>query len=200
MSLDFKGKKAQKKCKSLVNKFELVYLVKTSSDNNENEIMRMDNLKKRRKRLVIFLIIVAFCLISLLLFGTLCSDDICALSSISLNRKKLFSDHHSRHDNNNNNNNNNNLSLSIKQQHNSHLLSYDDVLNDDFQNKFDINSNDVMVRTLDTETCVMFMINFLSLSLSGFPSHTKGNNDPKLLSLNIFFFENYYLLIHSLTC
>lgn len=136
-----------KKCELLhISKIDLVYLINQNPDNNEN--IKMDNLKKRRKRLVIFIIIIILSLCSIILFGTLCSDDVCALSSISLNRKKLFSEHHiNRHNNNlNNNNNSNNSSSSFNNKYShSHLLSYDDVLNDDFQNKFDINSNDVMV-------------------------------------------------------
>ena len=137
MSLGYKEKlKLSKKCDIQVNvsKIDLVYLINPLIDNNE--VMKMDNLKKRRKRLVIFLIIVILSFISIIIFGTLCQDDVCALS-ISLNRRELFSEHHTshRHDSN--------ITQSLKNK-NSHL-SYDDVLNDDFQNKFDINSNDVMV-------------------------------------------------------
>lgn len=142
MSLGFKGK-FNKKCDIVqvnISKIDLVYLINQNSESNEN--VKMDNLKKRRKRLVIFLIIIILSLFSIILFGTLCSDDVCALSSISISRKK-FSEHHiNRH--NNLNNISNNGSFNNKYSH-SHLLSYDDVLNDDFQNKFDINSNDVMV-------------------------------------------------------
>lgn len=145
MSLGVKGK-LSKKCDIVqvnISKIDLVYLINQNSESNEN--VKMDNLKKRRKRLVIFLIIIILSLFSIILFGTLCSDDVCALSSISITRKK-FSEHHiSRHNNNNNINNiSNNSGFNNKYSH-SHLLSYDDVLNDDFQNKFDINSNDVMV-------------------------------------------------------
>ena len=136
MSLGFKGK-LNRKCDIVqvnISKIDLVYLINQNSESNEN--VKMDNLKKRRKRLVIFLIIIILSLFSIILFGTLCSDDICALSSIS-DRKK-FTEHFHRHSNNILNNG----SLNNKF---SHLLSYDDVLNDDFQNKFDINSNDVMV-------------------------------------------------------
>lgn len=147
MSLGFKGKLSKKFDYVQVNisKIDLVYLVNPSTESNE--VIKMDSLKKRRKRLVIFIIIIILSLCSIILFGNFCSDDVCALSSISsLSRKKLFSEHHiNRHSNNNNNNiSNNSSSLSNKYSH-SHLLSYDDVLNDDFQNKFDINSNDVMV-------------------------------------------------------
>lgn len=147
MSLGFKEKLSKKFDYVQVNisKIDLVYLVNPIVESNE--MLKMDSLKKRRKRLVIFIIIIILSLCSIILFGNFCSDDVCALSSISsLSRKKLFSEHHiSRHSNNNNNNiSNNSSSLNNKYSH-SHLLSYDDVLNDDFQNKFDINSNDVMV-------------------------------------------------------
>jgi hypothetical protein len=130
-----------------VSNVDLVYLVNPSI--NENGAAKMDSLKKRRKRLVIFVIIVILSLFSIIIFGTLCSDEVCALS-ISLNRKRFFSDHHHNfnlHRHNINNNNSNSISLidSKLKPHNNYLLSYDDVLNDDFQNKFDINSNDVMV-------------------------------------------------------
>lgn len=145
MSLGYKGK-LNKKCEIVqvnVSKvdLDLIYLINPLSDSNNNDAIKMDNLKKRRKRLVIFLIIVVLTLFSIILFGTQCNDDVCALS-ISLNRKKLFSDHHISHLHHRQDN----ISSSFKQQQqHSHLLSYDDVLNDDFRKKFDINSNDVMV-------------------------------------------------------
>lgn len=159
MSLGFKGKLSKKRDYVQVNisKIDLVCLVNPSP---ENEVMKMDSLKKRRKRLVIFIIIIILSLCSIILFGNFCSDDVCALSSISsLSRKKLFSEHHlSRH--NNINNVSSNSSLNNKYSH-SHLLSYDDVLNDDFQNKFDINSNDVMVIL-----CKFYNIFFVIVSLA----------------------------------
>lgn len=155
MSLGYKKyEKLSEKCEirhaSISKNESTVYYIDPSCTNNEKDdaIKMIDNLKKRKKRLVIFLIIVILSLLSIILFGTLCSDDVCALS-ISLNRKKLFSEHHSNLNNNINQhheNINNISSSSSLNNKNSHLLlSYDDVLNDDFQNKFDINSNDVMV-------------------------------------------------------
>lgn len=147
MSLGYQKKyeKISEKCEKAasISKNEPVYYINPSFTNDEkNDAIKMiDNLNKRKKRLVIFLIIVILSLLSIILFGTLCSDDVCALSSISLNRKKLFPEHHHA-SRNSINQHQNNVSSSSK---NSHLLSYDDVLNDDFQNKFDINSNDVMV-------------------------------------------------------
>lgn len=140
MSLGYK--KLSGKCEkshASKSKKDCVYYI-TNSDEKNDAIKMIDNLKKRKKRLVIFLIIIFLSLLSIILFGTLCADEVCALS-ISLNRKKLFAEHHSS---NNINQHHENISSSLISK-NSHLLSYDDVLNDDFQNKFDINSNDVMV-------------------------------------------------------
>lgn len=180
MSLGYK-EKINRKCDLIqvnIPKVDLVYLL---NENNEN--IKMDNLKKRRKRLIIFFIIIILSLCSIILFGTLCSDDVCALSSISLSRKKLFAEHHiNRHNNNNNNNSNNS---SFKYSH-SHLLSYDDVLNDDFQNKFDINSNDVMVIIFYHLELITYAYNILfilplisSQFLSGFFAYTKGKKKTK---------------------
>lgn len=143
MSLGFKGKLSKKFDYVQVNisKIDLVYLVNPSTESNE--VLKMDSLKKRRKRLVIFIIIIILSLCSIILFGNFCSDDVCALSSIS-----SLKHHINRHSNNNKNNVSNNsssLNNNNKYSHSHLLLSYDDVLNDDFQNKFDINSNDVMV-------------------------------------------------------
>ncbi|KAL7016626.1 hypothetical protein ACKWTF_010076 [Chironomus riparius] len=153
MSLGYKKyEKLSEKCEirhaSISKNESTVYYIDPSCTNNEKDdaIKMIDNLKKRKKRLVIFLIIVILSLLSIILFGTLCSDDVCALSV--LNRKKLFSEHHLNNNINQHHheNSNNNISSSSLNNKNSHLLlSYDDVLNDDFQNKFDINSNDVMV-------------------------------------------------------
>ena len=153
MSLGYKKyEKLSEKCEirhaSISKNESTVYYIDPSCTNNEKDdaIKMIDNLKKRKKRLVIFLIIVILSLLSIILFGTLCSDDVCALSV--LNRKKLFSEHHLNNNINQHHHesSNNNISSSSLNTKNSHLLlSYDDVLNDDFQNKFDINSNDVMV-------------------------------------------------------
>jgi hypothetical protein len=159
MSLGFKGKLSKKFDYVQVNisKIDLVYLVNPSAESNE--VIKMDSLKKRRKRLVIFIIIIILSLCSIILFGNFCSEDICALSSISsLSRKKLFSEHHINRHSNNNNISNNSSSLNNKYSH-SHLLSYDDVLNDDFQNKFDINSNDVMVCKRFYSYNIFFIVN-----------------------------------------
>jgi hypothetical protein len=124
------------------SKSDLVFLI---DNHSRNDAIKMDNLKKRRKRLVIFLIIVVLSLFSIVILGrSLNSEEVCALS-LSLSRKKLFTDNHISGSNNNiNNNHHHNNSSSLSKS--SHLLlSYDDVLNDDIQNKFDINSNDVMV-------------------------------------------------------
>lgn len=144
MSLDRK-EKINKRCeKSLlrvkVSKIDLVYLVNPT----DNEVLKMDNLKKRRRCLVIFIIIIILSIVGTVFFGFFaCNEDICAFS-----KKKLFPDHQHFHhyqlshqlDN---------LSSSNKHKLDSHLkgLSYDEVLNDDFQSKFDINKFDVMVRS-----------------------------------------------------
>ena len=102
MSLGLKKEKLSKKCEYVqvnIQKIDLVYLVNPLIDNND--ALKMDSLKKkRRKRLIIFILIIILSLFSIILFGNFCSEDICALSSISssLSRKKLFSEHHiSRH-------------------------------------------------------------------------------------------------------
>lgn len=148
--------KLNKKCENRqqynVTKSELVFLINNHSCNDVIINKRMDNLKKRRKRLIIFIIIVVLSLFSIILLGrSLNSDEeICALS-FSFTKKKLFSDNHMNSNNINNyrtlNNNSSNKiingsSISLSK---NNLLSYDDVLNDENQNKFDINSNDVMV-------------------------------------------------------
>lgn len=138
MSLDIK-EKINKRCeKSLlqvkVSKIDLVYLINPI----DNEVMRMDNLKKRRRCLVIFLIIIILSIVGTVFFGFFaCNEEICAFS-----KKKLFPDHHHQYQVDN-------LSHSSKHKLDSHLkgLSYDEVLNDDFQSKFDINKFDVMVST-----------------------------------------------------
>jgi predicted PurR-regulated permease PerM len=192
MSLGYKKyEKLSEKCEirhaSISKNESTVYYIDPSCTNNEKDdaIKMIDNLKKRKKRLVIFLIIVILSLLSIILFGTLCSDDVCALS-ISLNRKKLFSEHHLNTNNNNINHHENNISSSSLNNKNSHLLlSYDDVLNDDFQNKFDINSNDVMVIlcnvisnssiTIHSRFCFFFAC-CISLLIIGISAHTKSNN------------------------
>lgn len=142
MSLDIK-EKINKRCeKSLlqvkVSKIDLIYLISPA----DNEVVKMDNLKKRRRCLVIFFIIIILSIVGTVFFGFFaCNDEmICAFS-----KKKLFSDHHFHqyqlsHQVDN-------LSSLNKHKLDSHLkgLSYDEVLNDDFQSKFDINKFDVMV-------------------------------------------------------
>jgi hypothetical protein len=135
--------KINKRCeKSLlqvkVSKIDLVYLINPT----DNEVMKMDNLKKRRRCLVIFLIIIILSIIGTVFFGFFaCNEEICAFS-----KKKLFPEHHHQvmHQVDN-------LSSSFnKHKLDSHLkgLSYDEVLNDDFQSKFDINKFDVMVSSI----------------------------------------------------
>jgi hypothetical protein len=144
-----------------VSEVNLIYFINP----NNNEIMKMDNLKKRRKCLVIFLIIIILSIIGTVFIGFFaCNDEICAFSTT----KKLLLDHHhahqfhqqhqspsssqlSHHQNQNIVSNFFNISTSSnshKHKLDSHLLglSYDEVLNDDFQSKFDINKFDVMVR------------------------------------------------------
>lgn len=139
MSLFDIKKKTNKRCeKSLVAvkvaKIDLICLI----DATDNEVMRMDNLKKRRRCLLIFLIIIILSIVGTVFFGFFaCNEEICAFS-----KKRLFPDHHFHlHQMDN-------LSSSLgKHKLDSHLkgLSYDEVLNDDFQSKFDINKFDVMV-------------------------------------------------------
>ncbi|KAG5673803.1 hypothetical protein PVAND_003820 [Polypedilum vanderplanki] len=146
-AIEVKAKLKYEKCEnrqqSNVSKSDLVFLI---DNHSRNDAIKMDNLKKRRKRLVIFLIIVVLSLFSIVLFGrSLNSEEVCALS-LSLTRKKLFNnDNHISNNNINNHNNSSSLNGKSTSSHLHLLLSYDDVLNDDIQNKFDINSNDVMV-------------------------------------------------------
>lgn len=124
--------------------------------------MKMDNLKKRRRCLVIFLVIIILSIIGTVFIGFFaCNDEICAFSTT----KKLLLDHHHAHQfhqtsqlshhhhhpsQNNVVSNSNFYNITSSNSHkqlDSHLLglSYDEVLNDDFQSKFDINKFDVMV-------------------------------------------------------
>lgn len=138
MSLDIK-EKINKKCENSllqvkVSKIDLVYLINPI----DNDVMKMDNLKKRRRCLVIFLIIIILSIVGTVFFGFFaCNEEICAFS-----KKKLFPDHHYHQYQLDNPGSFNKHKLD------SHLkgLSYDEVLNDDFQSKFDINKFDVMVR------------------------------------------------------
>jgi hypothetical protein len=120
-----------------VSKTDYIYLINPL----DNEVMRMDNLKKRRRCLVIFLIIIILSIVATVFFGFFaCNEEMCAFS-----KKKLFPDHHFHQYQVDN------LStLNKHKQLDSHLkgLSYDEVLNDDFQSKFDINKFDVMVRKI----------------------------------------------------
>ena len=134
--LDIK-EKINKRCENSlevkVSKIDLVYLINP----NENDAIKMDNLKKRRRCLVIFLIIIILSIVGTVFFGFFaCNEEICAFS-----KKRLFPDHRQYHQLDN-------LSSFNKHKLDSHLkgLSYDEVLNDDFQSKFDINKFDVMVR------------------------------------------------------
>lgn len=165
MSLDIK-KKINKRCeKSLlqvqVSKIDLIYLINP----NDNEVMRMDSLKKRRRCLVIFLIIIILSIVGTVFFGFFaCNEEICAFS-----KKKFFTEHHQQ-------------LHQVDHQHlskhklDSHLkgLSYDEVLNDDFQSKFDINKFDVMVRRYlficfsICQRCKRLLIAFLSRFSSTF--------------------------------
>jgi hypothetical protein len=142
MSLEIR-EKINKRCeKSLlqvkVSKIDLVYLINPI----DNEVtIKMDNLKKRRRCLVIFFIIIILSIVGTVFFGFFaCNEEICAFS-----KKKLFPEHHHHQYQHQVDN----LSSSFNKQHklDSHLkgLSYDEVLNDDFQSKFDINKFDVMV-------------------------------------------------------
>jgi len=133
--LDIK-EKINKRCENSllqvkVSKIDLVYLI-----NDNDAITKMDNLKKRRRCLVIFLIIIILSIVGTVFFGFFaCNEEICAFS-----KKRLFPDHRQYHQLDN-------LSSFSKHKLDSHLkgLSYDEVLNDDFQSKFDINKFDVMV-------------------------------------------------------
>lgn len=137
-------------------------------------IMKMD-FKKKRKCFVIFLIIVFLSIVLTVIFGLFtCNDEmkICAFSSTKQLWLKEHAAHHAHpyqqsqspsHQQQSSSNSNNaiitniyNISASsISRRSNSykhdkldsHLigLSYDEVLNDDFQSKFDINKFDVMV-------------------------------------------------------
>lgn len=174
MSFDIK-KKINKRCENSllqvkVSKIDLVYLINPT----ENEVMKMDSLRKRRRCLVIFFIIIILSIIGTVFFGFFaCNEEICAFS-----KKKLFPDHHhhqyqlSHHDSS---------SSLHKHKLDSHLkgLSYDEVLNDDFQSKFDINKFDVMVSSASLlnmyDNAVNTKNNFFLL-LQGFPAHTKGNS------------------------
>lgn len=142
MSLVDIKKKINKRCeKSLlqvqVSKIDLIYLINPT----DNEVMRMDSLKKRRRCLVIFLIIIILSIVGTVFFGFFaCNEEICAFS-----KKKLFPDHHYHQQLHQADHLNR---LNKKRKLDNHLkgLSYDEVLNDDFQSKFDINKFDVMVR------------------------------------------------------
>lgn len=143
MSLDI-SEKINKRCeKSLlqvkVSKIDLVYLINPS----DNEVIKMDNLKKRRRCLVIFFIIIILSIVGTVFFGFFaCNEEICAFS-----KKKLFPEHHHHQYQHQVDNLSNSFN---KHKLDSHLkgLSYDEVLNDDFQSKFDINKFDVMVRMI----------------------------------------------------
>lgn len=167
MSSDIK-EKINKRCeKSLlqvkVSKIDLIYLINPA----ENEVVKMDNLKKRRRCLVIFFIIIILSIVGTVFFGFFaCNEEICAFS-----KKKLLPDHHYHqyqlsHQLDN-------LSSLNKHKLDSHLkgLSYDEVLNDDFQSRFDINKFDVMV-SLFSLPLGRFII--LVSTFKGFPAHTKG--------------------------
>lgn len=120
-----------------MSKIDLIYLINPT----DNELVKMDNLKKKRRCLVIFFVIILLSIVGTVFFGFFaCNEEICAFS-----KKKLFPDHHFHqyqlsHQLDN-------LSSLNKHKLDSHLkgLSYDEVLNDDFQSKFDINKFDVMV-------------------------------------------------------
>lgn len=138
MSLEIR-EKINKRCeKSLlqvkVSKIDLVYLINPA----DHEVIKMDNLKKRRRCLVIFFIIIILSIIGTVFFGFFaCNEEICAFS-----KKKLFPEHHHhqyQHQVDNLSSNKHKLDSHLKG------LSYDEVLNDDFQSKFDINKFDVMV-------------------------------------------------------
>ena len=141
MSLEIR-EKINKRCeKSLLqvkdSKIDLVYLINPT----DNEVMKMDSLKKKRRCLVIFFIIIILSIIGTIFFGFFaCNEEICAFS-----KKKLFPEHHHLHQVDSLNGNFNKHKLD------SHLkgLSYEEVLNDDFQSKFDINKFDVMVSSVD---------------------------------------------------
>lgn len=165
--LDIK-EKINKRCENSllqvkVSKIDLVYLIK-----DNDAITKMDNLKKRRRCLVIFLIIVILSIVGTIFFGFFaCNEEICAFS-----KKRLFPDHRQYHQLDN-------LSSFSKHKLDSHLkgLSYDEVLNDDFQSKFDINKFDVMVRELFVRLLLKQTLedsNYFFVTPKGFPAHTKG--------------------------
>lgn len=120
-----------------MSEIDLIYLISPT----DNEVMRMDSLKKRRRCLVIFLIIIILSIVGTVFFGFFaCNEEICAFS-----KKKFFPDHHYHQqlhqvDHSSGHRNKHKLDSHLKG------LSYDEVLNDDFQSKFDINKFDVMVR------------------------------------------------------
>lgn len=152
-----------------VSSVDLIFFIEPTDKNDST--MKLDNLKKKRKCIVIFLVIIILSIIGTVFIGFFaCNDEmICAFSST----KKLLLDHHHAHlyqhsqspaslsqqpNHNYNNHHNQNVisnfynisEVSNSHKHNkldSHLLglSYDEVLNDDFQSKFDINKFDVMV-------------------------------------------------------
>ena len=158
MSLDIK-KKINKRCEKSVlqvkvSKIDLIYLINPS----DNEVMRMDNLKKRRRCLLIFLIIIILSIVGTVFFGFFlqnCNDEICPFS-----KKRLFPEHHFHQ-----HHPLDNLSSLNKHKLDNHLkgLSYDEVLNDDFQSKFDINKFDVMV---SAETIFFYSHTYLFALLS----------------------------------
>lgn len=132
MSLDRKGK-INKRCENSllrVSKIDLVYLINPI----DNDAIKMDSLRKRRRCLVIFLIIIVLSIFGTVFFGFFAYNE-------EISKKRLFPDHRQYHPMDN-------LSSLNKQKLDSHLkgLSYEEVLNDDFQSKFDINKFDVMVR------------------------------------------------------
>lgn len=153
MSLDIK-EKINKRCENSllqvkVSKIDLIYLI----DPIDNDAIKMDNLKKRRRCLVIFLIIIILSIVGTVFFGFFaCNEEVCAFS-----KKRLFPDHHYHQYH----------QLDNLHQLDSHLkgLSYDEVLNDDFQSKFDINKFDVMVRKIFFLLLCVIKVNIRSLKL-----------------------------------
>lgn len=154
MSFD-KKEKINKRCENSllqvkVSKFDYIYLINPI----DNEVMRMDSLKKRRRCLVIFLVIIILSIVATVFFGFFaCNEEICAFS-----KKKLFPEHHFHQYQGEN--------LSSLARHSKQLetknlkgLSYDEVLNDDFQSKFDINKFDVMVRRVFFLLCFVISAN-----------------------------------------
>lgn len=69
---DINVKLNEENCENVLLKSDLECLI--NQDITNNDAIKMDNLKKRRKRLVIFLLIVILSLFSIIFFGTLCSD------------------------------------------------------------------------------------------------------------------------------